>query len=106
MIVDYYDIGRVVQPIIAGYLDHWHLNDTLQTDRPTSEFIARWAYERLKPLLPALVAVTISETCTTSCRYAPLPYVSAYAALAEGVDRLGQKIEAMQPGDVLRGGLQ
>ncbi len=69
MLVDYGHIKAVVEPMIEQSLDHWHLNDTLQTSRPTSEFIARWAFDHIKLALPQLRAVTISETCTTACRY-------------------------------------
>ena len=71
MVHDYEDIKKEVDPVVSVYLDHWHLNDTLKTNRPTSEFIARWIYEKLKPVLPLLCAVTVFETCTASCRYAP-----------------------------------
>ena len=69
MLVDYNHLKAVVEPIIEQSLDHWHLNDTLQTNRPTSEFVACWAYGHIKRGLPQLRAVTISETCTTACRY-------------------------------------
>lgn len=71
MLVDYYDLGQVLKPLVDGFLDHHHLNQTLETDTPTSEFIARWVYEQLKPRLPMLAEVTIHETCTTSCAYRP-----------------------------------
>ena len=69
MLVDYGHLKAMVEPIVEQSLDHWHLNDTLQTNRPTSEFIARWAFDHIKLALPQLRAVTISETCTTACRY-------------------------------------
>ena len=73
MAIDFTDISRAVQPMVEEYLDHYHLNDTLDTDSPTSEYIARWAYQQLAPHLPGLVAVTIHETCTCACRYQPRP---------------------------------
>lgn len=71
MLVDYGDIGETAKPIVDLFLDHRHLNDTLGTDMPTSEFIAKWLYDKLKPLLPLLVEVRIAETCTASCVYRP-----------------------------------
>lgn len=69
MLVDYGHLKAIVEPIIEASLDHWHLNQTLATNRPTSEFVARWAFDHIKPALPQLRAVTIGETCTTACRY-------------------------------------
>lgn len=71
MLVDYSDLSVAVKPLVDDFLDHHHLNDTLQTDSPTSEFIARWLYEKLKPAVPLLTAVVVEETCTSSCRYEP-----------------------------------
>ena len=69
MVADYGDVSALVEPLVEQFLDHHHLNDTLATARPTSEFIARWAFEMLNERLPRLSAVTISETCTSECRY-------------------------------------
>ena len=38
-------------------------------ENPTSEQLAIWIWNRLKPALPALSEVTIHETCTSGCRY-------------------------------------
>lgn len=69
MVMDFGDISKAVKPLLEEYFDHNHLNDTLKTDSPTSEYIAGWVYDRLKPSLPELKAVTIHETCTGECRY-------------------------------------
>ncbi len=69
MVMDFYDISKAVKPLLENYLDHYHLNDTLKTDSPTTEFIARWVYDKLKPELPGIAAVTVHETCTSLCRY-------------------------------------
>ncbi len=69
MVLDFCRITALVRPLLESHLDHHHLNDTLKTDSPTSEFIARWVYDRLQPDLPELRAVTIHETCTCRCRY-------------------------------------
>ena len=36
----------------------------------TSEVLARWIWDRLKPRLPLLARVVVNETCTTACEYA------------------------------------
>ncbi|CDR35081.1 6-carboxytetrahydropterin synthase QueD [Criblamydia sequanensis] len=64
MVVDFNVISSVVRPLINEYFDHCWLNDTLQTDAPTVEFIARWIYNRLKPELPDLYSITLHETDT------------------------------------------
>jgi 6-pyruvoyltetrahydropterin/6-carboxytetrahydropterin synthase len=38
-------------------------------ENPTSEHIALWIWNRLKPALPGLVEVVIAETCTARCVY-------------------------------------
>lgn len=69
MLVDYYDLGQFVKPLVEDSLDHHHLNSSLGLENPTSEEIARWVFAALKPKLPPLVAVTIEETCTSTCTY-------------------------------------
>jgi 6-pyruvoyltetrahydropterin/6-carboxytetrahydropterin synthase len=68
---DYYDIGQALKPLVEDALDHWHLNDTVDAIAPTSETVAVFIYNKLKPKLPALVAVIIEETCTSRCVYRP-----------------------------------
>jgi 6-pyruvoyltetrahydropterin/6-carboxytetrahydropterin synthase len=69
MVIDFSDISRIVKPMIAEYLDHKWLNDTLKTDSPTAEFIAKWIFEYLRPQLPELYAVRVCETDTASATY-------------------------------------
>ena len=38
-------------------------------ENPTSEMIAKWVWDRLKPQLPLLVQVNVYETCTSKCEY-------------------------------------
>lgn len=67
-IMDFADIKRAFAPIYEQ-LDHNYLNDIDGLDNPTSEVLARWIWNRLKPSLPGLSRVTISETCTSGCIY-------------------------------------
>lgn len=71
MVVDYSDMKKAIQPLLDNFLDHWHLNDTTGIISPTSELIAEWIYDRVKPQLRELVAIEIEETCTSRCRYEP-----------------------------------
>jgi 6-pyruvoyltetrahydropterin/6-carboxytetrahydropterin synthase len=74
MLCDYAKISEAVKPLIDGYLDHYHLNDSLSLDDPTSEAVAQWLYRRLLvelklPVGVYLAEVQVDETCTSSCRY-------------------------------------
>lgn len=69
MLIDYADIKKVLEPLIDNKLDHHHLNDSLPLESPTSENIAKYIYDYIKPKLPELIAVRIEETCTSSCTY-------------------------------------
>jgi len=69
MLIDYGDITKSVQNLLDNYLDHHHLNDTLKTDSPTSEYVAQWLFEKLKLKLPLLKRVIVHETCTSQCIY-------------------------------------
>jgi len=89
MVIDYADIKKVLNPMVEQYLDHWHLNKTLDIHNPTSETVSKWIYDYLKPKLPALVAVRIDETCTSSCLYAPGLVNSDLLSLAGNAIALG-----------------
>ena len=67
-IIDYADIKAAFQPIY-DQLDHNYLNDIRGLENPTSENLALWIWERLKPALHSLAAVIVRETCTTTCEY-------------------------------------
>ena len=69
MVMDFHQLSFVVKPMIAEFLDHKWLNDTLKTDSPTSEFIAKWIYHYLIDRLPLLESVTLSETATSKVVY-------------------------------------
>ncbi|MBL0938807.1 MAG: 6-carboxytetrahydropterin synthase QueD [Gemmatimonadaceae bacterium] len=65
---DFADIKAVFKPIY-DQLDHHYLNDIPGLENPTSERLAVWIWERLKPDLPGLSAVIVRETCTSGCEY-------------------------------------
>lgn len=67
-VVDYDDIKRAVKPMI-DQLDHHYLNEIPGLENPTSEVLARWAWQVLEPRLTGLSRITIRETCTSSCTY-------------------------------------
>ncbi|MCL7714895.1 6-carboxytetrahydropterin synthase QueD [Stenotrophomonas mori] len=67
-VMDFGDIKVAFQPLYEQ-LDHHYLNDIPGLENPTSERLAMWIWERLKPALPLLSAITVHETCTSGCRY-------------------------------------
>lgn len=67
-VMDFAEIKRAFRPIYEQ-LDHHYLNDIDGLDNPTSEVLAKWIWDRLKPGLPGLSRVVINETCTTGCIY-------------------------------------
>lgn len=71
MVLDFEEIERVANPMIKEFLDHRYLNDSLNLFSPTAEAIAKWIYDHLKPSLPLLYKVTLSETQTASVEYCP-----------------------------------
>ena len=54
---------------LHGRLDHHYLNEIEGLDNPTSENIARWIWEQLKPIVPQLSQVVVQETCTSGTIY-------------------------------------
>ncbi|MBB3046021.1 6-pyruvoyltetrahydropterin/6-carboxytetrahydropterin synthase [Litorivivens lipolytica] len=67
-IMDFSDIKAVFKPVYDR-LDHHYLNDIPGLENPTSENLAIWIWNEVKPLLPQLSAVEIRETCTSGCVY-------------------------------------
>lgn len=67
-LIDYGDIARVTEPLVRR-LDHYYLNEIEGLANPTSEMLAKWIWDRLKPGLPELSAIVVYETCTSSCEY-------------------------------------
>lgn len=74
ILVDFGDIKAVVKPIIEG-LDHYCLNELGESwkepllKNPTSENLAKWLFQTIKPKLPILHSVVVHETCTSLCEY-------------------------------------
>ena len=67
-IIDYADIKEAFQPL-HDQLDHNYLNEIPGLQNPTSENLAVWIWDKLKPALHNLTAVIVHETCTTTCEY-------------------------------------
>jgi len=60
-VVDFFDVETAFAPLLRE-LDHQCLNDVAGLENPTAENIAHWIWQRTKPLLRRLSAVTVYET--------------------------------------------
>ncbi len=67
-VMDFADITAAFKPL-RDQLDHYYLNDIEGLENPTSEVLAQWIWDRLKPALPQLSEIEIRETCTSGCIY-------------------------------------
>lgn len=65
-VMDYADIKAAFGPL-HRQLDHHYLNEIPGLENPTSERLAEWIWERLKPSLPLLTEIVVAETCTARC---------------------------------------
>jgi len=66
--LDYSEIRKPMEPI-RQLLDHNYLNEVEGLENPTSELLARWIWDRLKPVLPSLGRIAVHETCEARCEY-------------------------------------
>jgi 6-pyruvoyltetrahydropterin/6-carboxytetrahydropterin synthase len=72
-VADFAEIDQAFTPVHET-LDHHYLNEVEGLENPTSENLARWLWQRLRPSLPGLCRVEVSETCNTGCTYnGPVP---------------------------------
>jgi 6-pyruvoyltetrahydropterin/6-carboxytetrahydropterin synthase len=67
-VMDFADLRNAFQPLFVQ-LDHNYLNDIEGLENPTSENLARWIWQRLKPGLPELSKIVVQETCNAGCVY-------------------------------------
>ena len=67
-VMDFGDLKKIFNPI-CDRLDHRYLNDIEGLENPTSENLARWIWNELKPQLPLLSKIEVRETCTSGCIY-------------------------------------
>jgi len=67
-VLDFADIKTAFSPI-EDQLDHYCLNEVPGLENPTSENLARWVWDQLRPVLSGLSKVVVQETCTSGCVY-------------------------------------
>ena len=66
--IDFGELTAVWEPLHAQ-LDHNYLNEIPGLENPTSEILARWIWDKMKPAVPSLQQVTVFETCDARCEY-------------------------------------
>jgi len=66
--LDFGELHAIWEPVHAT-LDHHYLNEIQGLENPTSEVLAKWIWDRMKPSLPSLQQVTLFETCDARCEY-------------------------------------
>ncbi len=67
-LMDYSEISEAFKPLLDR-LDHYYLNDIPGLENATSEMLAKWIWDRLKPQLPLLAEIAVAETCLSRCVY-------------------------------------
>ncbi len=67
-VMDFAAIDVHAQPLVK-LLDHQILNEVEGLGNPTSELLAVWLWDHLRPTLPQLVEVGVSETESSRCVY-------------------------------------
>jgi 6-pyruvoyltetrahydropterin/6-carboxytetrahydropterin synthase len=67
-VMDFADLKDAFAPVFER-LDHRCLNDIPGLENPTSENLARWIWQALKPQLEQLSRIVVHETCTSGCVY-------------------------------------
>ncbi len=67
-VMDFADIKAAFAPLYEQ-LDHNYLNEIPGLENPTSEILARWIWQNLKPRLPLLARIVVHETCTSASIY-------------------------------------
>ncbi|MFW6154041.1 MAG: 6-carboxytetrahydropterin synthase QueD [Planctomycetota bacterium] len=67
-VMDFGRIKEIVAPLI-DQLDHRNLNGVPGLANSTSELLAAWLWERIRPELPQLSAIAIYESDSAKCLY-------------------------------------
>jgi 6-pyruvoyltetrahydropterin/6-carboxytetrahydropterin synthase len=66
--IDFGALDEVVMPLV-NVLDHNYLNEIEGLANPTSEVLAFWLWQHIRPLIPSLVSVILYETADARCIY-------------------------------------
>jgi len=67
-VIDFAELDAAFAPVKAQ-IDHRYLNDIPGLENPTSERLAQWVWQKLKPALPGLSKIVVQETQQSGCVY-------------------------------------
>ena len=67
-VMDFGELAKAAEPVFR-LLDHRTLNDVPGLENSTSELLAKFLWDRLRPVLRGLSAVTVWESDTSRCVY-------------------------------------
>lgn len=67
-VLDFAELEAAWRPIHEA-LDHRYLNEIQGLDNPTSENLAVWLWQQLRPALPGLAQIKVMETHDSGCVY-------------------------------------
>ena len=67
-LIDFNELKKIIDPVIA-LVDHKLLNDIPGLENPTSELLAVWFWNKIKPSLPILKRIEVNETPSTGVIY-------------------------------------
>ena len=67
-VIDFTDLKKLVKPII-DLPDHNLLNNLPGLENPTSEMLAIWLWNKIKPLIPNLKKIELNETASSGVVY-------------------------------------
>ncbi len=67
-LIDFGDLKAIVQPVIDT-LDHANLDEIAELKVSTSEMLAKYMWDRIKPHLPIMTAIEIWESDSSRCVY-------------------------------------
>lgn len=81
MLVDFSWVKKIMNKIIDGFLDHHQLNETLEEENVTAEFLAKWFYEMFDEVVgntqagksAKLIRVRVWESPECCIEYNPDP---------------------------------
>ena len=96
-VMDYADLKAAFQPI-HDQIDHNYLNEIPGLENPTSERLAVWLWNELKPRLPLLIELVIAETCTDrGYAHAPTSFLNGISSASTSGSTRPTRITPMSP---------
>lgn len=67
-VIDFADIKKAFKPFLEC-LDHKFLNNIEGLENPTSENLAKWVWNKMKPALPGLNKIVVQENSSSGAVY-------------------------------------